>query len=284
MRYPGKNLKITVNNLMVSYNDEGPDQAPVIIFIHGFPFNKSMWDRQMNTLRDNYRVIAYDIRGHGNSDEGTEDFSIELFARDLTALMDTLKINTALLCGLSLGGYIALYAVENYPDRFYALVLSDTQCIADSPEAREKRKLTIESIKENGVENYAGVSIKNLFAPSAFTTHTEEIAAVQKMIVNTSKQTLIKTLVALANRNESCSKLHEIQVPVLIMAGKEDIITPPEASLFMHKKIQKSRMYVLDDSGHLANIENHPVFNDQLKEFADSVTHKILYPADSGVL
>jgi 3-oxoadipate enol-lactonase len=275
MRCVGKNLKITVNNLAVCYADEGPDNAPVIIFIHGFPFNKTMWNSQAETLKDKYRVLAYDIRGHGDSDEGTEDFTIDLFVSDLIGLMDALKLDTALLCGLSMGGYIALHAIEKFPGRFYALVLSDTQCTADSPEAKEKRMKSIEAIKENGVANYADQNIKNFFAPGSLTEMEEEIAAVKAMILKTSPQSLIKTLAALSVRNESCSKLPEIEVPVLILVGKEDKITPPEVSLFMHKKIRKSTMYVLDHSGHLPNIENPTAFNDQLKVFADSITHTI---------
>ena len=282
MRQAGKNLKITVNNLAVCYNDEGWDNAPVIVFIHGFPFNKSMWDPQAEALKDNYRVLAYDIRGHGDTEEGMEDFTIDLFVSDLAGLMDELKIDTAMLCGLSMGGYIALHAVEKYPGRFYALVLSDTQCTADSPEAKEKRMKSIESIKETGVENYADSNIKNFFAPGSLTAMVEEVAAVKAMILETPQQSLIKTLTALSIRNESCSKLSEIEVPVLILVGKEDKITPPEVSLFMHKKIKKSSMYVLDHSGHLPNIENQKTFNEQLKIFADSITHTIPFLSDQG--
>ena len=100
MRNPGKNLKMTINNLTVSYNDEGPDDAQVIIFIHGFPFNKSMWNMQVEALEDHYRVITYDVRGHGGSDAGTRDFSIEFFVDDLFSLMEALKIDKTMLCGL----------------------------------------------------------------------------------------------------------------------------------------------------------------------------------------
>jgi 3-oxoadipate enol-lactonase len=274
MRCLGKNIKIAANDLAVCYNDEGPDNAPVIIFIHGFPFNKSMWDRQVEALKDNYRVLAYDIRGHGSSEEGTGDFTIDMFANDLLGFMDELKIKTALLCGLSMGGYIALNVIEKYPARFDALILSDTQCIADSPEAKEKRIKAMESIKENGVAKYADSSIINLFAPASFTAKREEIAAVREMIINTAEESLIKTLKALSVRNETCSKLPAIKVPVLIMVGKEDKITPPAAALFMHKEIPHSQMYILDHSGHLANMENHTDFNNHLREFVDTLTKK----------
>src|ERR1035437_1721779 len=105
MRYFGNNIKLFANNLMINYTDQGQDDAPVIIFIHGFPLNKTMWDKQLEYFKEHYRVIAYDIRGHGETEAGTDDFSIELFVNDLIAFMDMLKIEKATLCGLSMGGY-----------------------------------------------------------------------------------------------------------------------------------------------------------------------------------
>jgi pimeloyl-ACP methyl ester carboxylesterase len=185
--------------------------------------------------------------------------------------MDKLKIEKTGLCGLSLGGYIALNAVENNPDRFNALILSDTQCTADTPEAKEKRITAIESISKSGVEKYAGESIKNLFAPESFTFRKEEIAAIREMIVKTSEQSLCNTLKALSARKETCSKLIEIKVPVLIMVGKEDKITPPAAARFMHEKIKGSSMKIIEHAGHLSNMENPGEFNVQLKKFIESV-------------
>jgi 3-oxoadipate enol-lactonase len=271
MRELGNNIRITINDLEVSYNDEGKIGDPVIIFIHGFPFNKSMWNKQMEVLKENYRVIAYDVRGHGNSDAGTEDFSIDLFATDLLNLMDALKIDKAMLCGLSMGGYIALNAVENDPDRFDALILSDTTCTADTPEAKEKRMKTIESIKKDGVEKFADESIENLFAPESFTTKKKEIAAVREMIVHTTEESLCKTLRAFYERKETCSKLSDIYVPVLIMVGEEDKITPLAAAQLMQEKIKESLLSIIGHAGHLSNIENPSEFNDQLEEFVSTV-------------
>ncbi len=267
MQYSEKNLAITTSDQTVSYIDEGPSHGPTIIFIHGFPQNKSMWFKQIEELKDNYRVIAYDIRGHGNSDAGDNDFSIELFVKDLLNMMDALKIDKTILCGFSMGGYIALNAIENHPERFNALLLSDTNCADDTSEAKENRMKAIESIKENGVEQYAEASLKKLFAPRSFSTHPEEIAVVKQMIMETSKQSLYKTLHALAERKETCTKLHEIKVPVLIMVGKEDEITPPDVALSMHKKIKGSNIHIIEHAGHLSNLENSVEFNNQLTEF-----------------
>ncbi len=274
MRQIEKESRITVNNITVSYNDAGTDGAPAIIFIHGFPFNKSMWKSQIETLRMDYRVITYDVRGHGNSDMGDKDFSIELFGQDLILLMDALKIEKAMLCGLSMGGYIALNAIENHPERFTALVLSDTNCASDTSESKEKRMKAIESIRENGVEKYADESLKKLFAPDSFTTNSNEVDKARKMITTTSKQSLYNTLHALAKRKESCTKLPEIKVPVLILVGKEDIITPPEAAQLMHEKIKGSFLHIIHHAGHMSNVENPLEFNDHLKTFVTKVKQK----------
>jgi 3-oxoadipate enol-lactonase len=141
-------MRINVNNISISYLDAGPVDAPVIVFIHGFPFNKSMWKSQVEALKAQYRVIAYDVRGHGDSDSGTVQFSIEQFVSDLIGFLDALKVEKVTLCGLSMGGYIALNAIQNFAKRFDALILCDTQCIADTPETKEKRMKAIESINK----------------------------------------------------------------------------------------------------------------------------------------
>lgn len=271
MRTTGDNVSININDLTVSYTDEGPDDAPVIIFIHGFPFNKTMWTNQISVFSEIYRVVAYDVRGHGKSETGAADFSIELFVKDLIIAMDTLQIDKAILCGLSMGGYIALNAIENYPERFDGLILCDTNCTADTQEVQEKRLNTIESIKQNGVEKFADELIGNLLAPQTLVNQNEVVAAVREMIVKTSPDSLYKTLTAFTWRSETCSKLHEIKVPVLIIVGKEDKITPPEAARLMHEKIHDSVLSIIEHAGHLSNLENPDQFNSQLSGFLASV-------------
>jgi len=166
-----------------------------------------------------------------------------------------------------MGGYIALNAIENYPERFNALLLCDTNCAADLPQAKDKRMETIESIKEKGVELYAQESLKRLFAPISFSKQIEEISIVRAMIIGTSKESLFKTLYAIAQRAESCTKLHEIKVPVLILVGKDDEITPGDVALAMHKKIKNSTIHFIDRAGHLSNMENPIQFNFQLNNF-----------------
>lgn len=275
MRYLGNNISKTVNNHVLKYNEEGPFTAPVIIFIHGFPLNKSMWNPQMEALKNDYRVIAYDIRGHGKSEPGEMDFSMNLFAIDLIHLMDAFYIHKAILCGLSMGGYIALNAIENYPNRFSALVLCDTTCKADPASVIDKRMQTIRELQDEGVENYADESLQKLFAPESFTKKVYEVESVRKMIVKNPVHSIINTLRALTTRNESCSKLNEIHVPVLIMVGEEDVITPPAMAQLMHEKIPNSTLEIIPHAGHLSNLENPAAFNEKLREFLSSARLKI---------
>jgi pimeloyl-ACP methyl ester carboxylesterase len=281
MRRIGNNISITINNLSVSYNDHGPDDAAVIIFIHGFPLNKSMWDIQVEALKENYRVISYDIRGHGDSDPGSDEFFIELFVLDLLRLMEKLRIEKSILCGLSLGGYIALNAVLKHPDRFDGLILNDTQCIADTPEIKENRCQAIIRIMKNGAEQYADEIIKNLFAPESFTKKKNVVATAREMIIGTTKHSLCNTLHALAERKETCTQLHEINIPVLIMVGKEDKITPVAAARQMHEKILNSKLEIIQQAGHLSNLEDPTAFNTHLVKFLELVGKKSFCLSDT---
>ena len=271
-------FSLNVNNHRVSYTDEGKYGAPAIIFIHGFPFNMSMWNTQIESLTNYCRVITYDIRGFGNSDAGKEDFSIELFAKDLISLMDALKIDKTILCGLSMGGYITLNAIENYAGRFNALILSDTSCKADTTEAKEKRMKAIENITNNGVEKYAEESIMKFFTSQSITGKTEEVELVREMILKSSPKSLCDTLRALSVRKQTTSSLSDINVPVLILVGKEDIITPPAEGQFMHERIKASTLKIIESAGHLSNIESSEEFNYQLRIFVESIHEKSILP------
>src|ERR1700749_5009267 len=138
MASKGNDITVQANGIAVCYDDLGIGNTP-ILFIHGFPFDKSSWQLQLDYLKSSHRVIAYDLRGFGKSSTGNEKPSMDLFADDLVQLMNILQIDKVVACGLSMGGYILLNAVNRYTERFEAIVLSDTQCIADTSEGKEKR-------------------------------------------------------------------------------------------------------------------------------------------------
>jgi pimeloyl-ACP methyl ester carboxylesterase len=132
----GHNLSIPLNNFHHSYDDFGAGSTTVI-FLHGYPFDKSMWQEQLECLKATNRVFACDIRGFGKSTDEETHLSIDLFGNDLIAFMDKLNIDKAIICGLSMGGFIALNVIKRFPERVEALILCDTQCIEDTEELME---------------------------------------------------------------------------------------------------------------------------------------------------
>jgi pimeloyl-ACP methyl ester carboxylesterase len=271
MRISGENIKLTGAGYTVNYDDFGPVYAPPVIFIHGFPFDKSIWGLQLELLKNNYRVIAYDIRGHGASTGGDSELSTDLFVEDLLSFMDSLQIHKAIICGLSLGGYIALNAIEQYPERFHGMILCSTQCPADSEKTKQARAKKADLVKTKGIEAYTDESIKSLFAPVSFTARKEEVRSVRRMIQQNTPDFICKGLSALAERKETCSGLSSINVPVLILVGKEDRITPPSEAEYLHYNIRGSELKVISYAGHLANLENNHEFKECLKKFIYSV-------------
>jgi pimeloyl-ACP methyl ester carboxylesterase len=262
----GNDITIKANGISINFDDLGTHGTP-IIFIHGFPFDKSMWNPQMDFLKSTRRVIAYDIRGYGKSTPGNEDASISLYADDLIQFMNMLQINKAIVCGLSMGGYILLNAINRYPQRFSSIILCDTQCISDNPASKEKRYKTIELIEGGGIKEFTDGFIKNIFFEGTLNNKKDIVNKIESTVLSTSTESIISTLRALANRDDSCSTLSQISVPTLIICGKEDKITPVAQSEFLNKNIPNSKLNIIPDAGHLSNLEQPEEFNKILSAF-----------------
>jgi len=261
-----RDLWTKLNNIELSYSYAGEGSVPVI-FLHGFPFDKSMWKVQLDSLKDSCCVISIDIRGFGKSIDNQTHLSIDLFAEDLVSFMTKLKIEKAIICGLSMGGFIALNAVNKFPERFEGLILCDTQCIGDTAEVMEKRKKNIEQISINGTSEFNEKFIKSVFHPDSLTTKTEIVDSLRDVVFANSQRTITAGLTALAERSETCSTLGAIGVPTLIICGREDEVTPLAQSEFMHENITGSILKIIDHAGHVSNLEQPDEFNAHLKEF-----------------
>lgn len=273
MNYEQIDRLIEINSISISYNTCGEGFTP-IIFIHGFPFDKSMWQGQLSHFKNTTQAIAYDIRGFGGScSEALRPASMELFAEDLIAFMDGLHIEKAIVCGLSMGGYILLNALNRFPDRFSAVILADTQCIADSVKAKEKRSLTIEEINANGLEKFAKDFAQNVFCKASLEHKKDIVKSLRTVIENTSKETVIGGLRALANRSEMCESLKSIKIPTLIICGIEDTITPLEQSKYMVEKIPNAKLQIINKAGHLTNLEQPIKFNKAIDDFISGLPH-----------
>ncbi len=262
----GYNLSIQLDDISLAYNDVGVGNVPIIC-LHGFPFDKSMWARQLDFLKTTNRVIAIDIRGFGDSVDEQSTLSIELFANDLIAFMDKLVIEKAIICGLSMGGFIALNAVNRFQPRFEALILCDTQCIADTDTVKGKRYETIESIKIEGVKPFNDAFIKNVFHSESLINKPIVVEQLTNVVFANSQDIIIRGLTALAEGGETCTTLNLITIPTLIICGREDKVTPLAQSEFMKDNISGSIHYVINNAGHVSNLEEPEEFNSYLHEF-----------------
>jgi 3-oxoadipate enol-lactonase len=267
----GYDLIADLDSFKLSYDDIGEGSTPVI-FLHGYPFDKTMWEGQIKALKSTNRLIACDIRGFGKSADEESLLSIDLFGDDLITFMDKLDLNKVIICGLSMGGFIALNAYGRFPDRFEALILCDTQCIADTPEVRRKRYQVMEEIAVDGVKNFNEGFIKSVFHEDSLADKVDLVEKLRSVVFSNSQHIIIMGLTALAERSETCSILSEIVIPTLIICGREDEVTPLSQSQFMNANIEGSVLHVIDNAGHVSNLEQPDAFNSILLDFLSALS------------
>jgi pimeloyl-ACP methyl ester carboxylesterase len=265
------NLPATLETLKPAYTDVGQGKIP-ILFLHGFPFDKTTWQHQLEFLQAVQRAIAIDIRGFGATQGADATPSITLFADDLINFMDAHKIEKAIVCGLSMGGYIVLNAVDRYPERFEAIILSDTQCVADTHEQKQNRQKAIDDVLENGTAGFADAFIEKVFYKDTYTQQPELVAAVKSIILATEVQSIATGLRAIAERSDMCASLKKIEVPTLIICGSADQVTPPAQAEAMHKAIKNSELHFINGAGHLSNQEKPIEFNRHVLRFIEKIT------------
>jgi pimeloyl-ACP methyl ester carboxylesterase len=255
-------------NNSVSYflnNSENPKVT--VVFVHGFPFDKSIWKKQLDALPDTVQGIAYDIRGFGESTTDHLFLSIDLFAKDLLQLITDLKICNCILCGISMGGYITLRAFELSPETFKGVVLCDTNCVADSNESKVKRFNSIKQIQTGGKVDFTEGFIKNVFSEKTLSDAVDTVEFLRNVILTTQNDTICATQLALASRTDTSKALSEIKVPALVIRGELDKLMSEEQTLQLHNGIQESDFVVIPGSGHLPNLENPDQFNLALNGF-----------------
>jgi 3-oxoadipate enol-lactonase len=260
-----------INGGNINYIDSGNARGTPVVFVHGFPFSHEMWKPQLDAVGRSYRTIAYDIRGHGLSDIGDGQYSIESHVDDLFGLIDHLNLGKVVIVGLSMGGYITLRALEREQNRFLATVLCDTRADADSNEGKIRRFASVAAVKKSGSAAFAENFVKAVFAPGTFSANPAAIAAIRTIIERTPPLSIAGTQIALASRTDTTGSLSSIRIPTLILVGEQDVTTPPEASRFMHERIPGSELHIVPTAAHMSNLENTGEFNGHLLAFLQRV-------------
>jgi 3-oxoadipate enol-lactonase len=254
-----------VNSIAVhEYGDR--NKAP-IIFIHGFPYNSSMWAQQIKILKRQYYCIAYDVRGLGETPTGDGQFTIEMFVDDLFAVIDGLDLNKPIVVGFSMGGYIALRAFEREPDRFHALILADTKAQADDDAARLKRANAINIINKEGIEQFVSDFVPMTFSDDAPQRIPKTYNATLERAQTESPIGVKGCLLAMAARTDTTPSLGDIRVPTLLLVGEHDTLTPPAVMQQMHDQISGSEIVHVPGAGHMAPLENPEFVTQSIEEF-----------------
>lgn len=243
-----------------------PDPRAAVVFVHGFPFNKEIWKQQLSVLPEGFQGIIYDIRGHGRSTSGHGYFSVDLFAKDLLDIIRHLRLKKVVLCGISMGGYISLRAVEIAPEMISGLVLCDTHSLADTNETKLSRFAYIEMIMSRGKEAFTEAFLKKLFSPET-DRNRAQIAFVRRIILDNKEKNICAALLALASRTDTTANLENIKVPSLIIRGEEDQIISNEHAEILHLGITGSALSVIPSAGHLPQLDNPAAFNEVLTGF-----------------
>jgi 3-oxoadipate enol-lactonase len=259
-------MLVQLPGLTLVYSDVG--LGIPLLFIHGYPLNRQLWQPQVEGLGKEARVLAPDLRGHGESQAVSGPYSMETFADDLNAFLDALSITQpVVVCGLSMGGYVAFAFFRKFASRMAGLILTATRATADSPEARNGRDQAIVMASKKGVAAIAETMLPKMLSPKTYERKPELVDRVRTIMNHTSIEGVLGDLISMKERPDSTPLLSQIRLPTLILAGADDQIIPLKETQSMQASIPEARLVVIPGTGHLLNLENPEAFNQAVRDF-----------------
>jgi len=237
--------------LNLAYQAEGA--GSVLLLIHGFPLNRTMWGRLGGF--DGYLTVAPDLRGMGESEAPVANYSMAAYADDLLALLDVLGADRAVVCGLSMGGYIAFEVLRRAPERVAGLILMDTKAAADDELGRQGRNAMAERVRHDGPAAVVAAMLPKLLDPEVAKVRPDLVDLVRRMMEGTPVAGLIGALEAMRDRPDSMALLGAVSVPTLVVVGAGDQLTPPAEARRMADGISGAELEVILGAGHLPPLE-----------------------------
>ncbi|HEX2651741.1 MAG TPA: 3-oxoadipate enol-lactonase [Burkholderiales bacterium] len=259
-------MKTKANGIDIHYELHGKEGAPWLVLSHSLACSVRMWDPQIAALKDRYRILAYDTRGHGGSEAPKGEYTLEMLADDLNALMKALGVKSANYCGLSMGGMIGQTFALKYPGVFKTLALADTtsRYPADAWPAWQDRIRTAEA---KGMEPLAQPTLERWFTEPFRKKNPAAVEAIRKLIVSTPVAGYVGCCHAIPKINLT-ARLKEIPCPILVIVGADDPGTPPAMAKEIHENAPGSKLVVLPQAAHLANLEQPEGFTQALADFS----------------
>ncbi len=257
-------VTVEVNGISLHVLSEG--QGSPLVFLHGFPLTHAMWDAQRREFRETHHVLIPDLRGFGRSSRPEQIARMEEFADDVHAMLAACDVNEPVtLCGLSMGGYIAMAFARKYPEQLARLVLCDTRSQPDTPEAADNRRQLAEKVLKDGPRIVADSMLPKLFGPRTNEDHPEVVDAVRNLILAGSPRGIAAAQRGMAERPDSTPSLKDIAVPTLVIVGEYDLISPPDEMRAIADAIPGARFEVIQGAGHMSPMERPEAFNAVLR-------------------
>jgi 3-oxoadipate enol-lactonase len=254
-------------NLAVEVRGEGP----AVLFVHGYPFDHSIWRDQIDGL-EGYRRIAPDLRGMGQSDAPDLGYGMAIYAADLAALLDILGVEDVVLCALSMGGYVAFEFLRTWRHRVRGLVLVSTRAEADTADARRGRDAAAAVARERGSSAIAEAMLPKVLSPATMAGQPQVAERVRELMAATPVPGIVGALAAMRDRPSSESLLPTLAgLPTLVLVGEVDAITPPDQARAMAQLIPGARLSVIPGAAHLPPVEQPTATTDALREFLGSL-------------
>lgn len=259
-----------IDHLKLGYDESGRGNATPMVFVHGFPHHRGLWSHQLAGVARVAHCVAVDLRGFGESSV-SPPYTMDQYADDVAGLIDRLGLQRPVVCGLSMGGYVALAMWRRHASRIRALVLADTRASADSDEAREKRLAMAQMARDRGAAAVADAMITGMVGKRTRESAPHVVDAVYRMLASANVAGIVGALEAMRERPDSTGTLATIDVPTLIVVGEDDVLTPVADSHALHGAIRGSRLEVLAGAGHVSNMERPAAFNHVLSGFLSEV-------------
>lgn len=259
---------VPVNGISMAVDVEG--DGPAVLFVHGFPFDRTMW-RHLVAGLSGWTRIAPDLRGMGLSDVSRSGYSIGRYADDLLELLNVLAVERAVVCGLSMGGYVAFEFWRRYRERVSGLILANTRAEADTPEGRAGRDQMIELVEREGPAALPPKLLPKLFGPSSLDAMPRVVEHVRTMILETPQAGIIGALTAMRDRADATPMLGGIDVPTLVIAGRDDQLIPAAETRAWVPSIPGARLIEIPEAGHLTPLEQPIAVLREVREFLSRV-------------
>jgi pimeloyl-ACP methyl ester carboxylesterase len=225
-----------------------------------------MWDPQIGALAASCDLIAPDMRGHGDSGVGDGQFTIETLVDDVLAILDALALETVVGCGLSMGGYVLLRALERAPERFRAAVLVDTRVEPDDDAGKLARAASLGTVQKQGADALIVPFVEKLLGKTTQQRHPALRDQLLTMMRRNSPKGICGALLALGMRTDTSGALRSLKMPSLVIVGDEDVITPPARAAHM-ADLSGAKLEVIPGAGHMSNMESPEIFNPILTDF-----------------